>query len=272
VSISKKLGIVLRQPYTRKTKTLSVKIAHYAHAKQFKRMRKSLRTLKCYLGRVYRDVTRKASLDGLESKDLASLLPLVEKLLNQSKTSKNKIYSLHAPEVECIGKGKTRKAYEFGNKVALSIPLKKPFIVGMNSLQGNPYEGHTLKDSLEQVHRLTGVKVDQTFADQGYKGHDVEDTEVFLSRQKRGIIKTIKLHLKRRQSIEPIIGHLKQDGKLGRNYLKGTLGNEMNALLSGAGFNMRTILKKLNLIFYRLFKEIFQPLNSPNSFYLSYKI
>ena len=248
VKASKKLGIKLRQPYTRKAKTLSVKISNYARAKQFKRMRKPLRTLKCLLGRVVRDLKRKASLEDLGNLVLSHLLDLSEKLLAQTKKSKNKIYSLHAPEVECIAKGKAHKQYEFGNKVALVIPLKKTFIVGLNSLQGNPYDGHTLKGSLEQVQKLTGIKVAQAFVDMGYRNHGLEDVDVFHSRQKRGITKTIKQHLKRRQAIEPIIGHLKQDGKLGRNYLKGITGNEINALLSGAGFNLRTILNKINLI------------------------
>lgn len=269
VALSKKLRIELRQPYTRKAKTLSVQISRYAHAKQFKRMRKSLRTLKCYLGRVFRDVQRKASLEDLEREDLAHLLTKVEKLLDQTKTSKDKIYSLHAPEVECIAKGKARKKYEFGNKVALSIPLKTPFVIGINSLQGNPYDGHTLEGSLQQVLNLTGIKVDQAFVDQGYKGHSVQDTEVFFSRQKRGVTKTLKKHIKRRQAIEPIIGHLKQDGKLGRNYLKGIKGNEINALLSGAGFNVRTILNKINLIFQELLQLIFSSLNPNTRFCLS---
>jgi transposase, IS5 family len=257
VSISKKLGIELRQPYTRKAKTLTVQISRYAHAGQFKRMRKSLKTLKGYLGRVYRDVKRKATDEDVKRGDLLYLLSLVEKLLNQTKTSKDKIYSLHAPEVECIAKGKANKRYEFGNKVAFVIPLKTPFIVGANSLQGNPFDGHTLKDSLQQVHKLTGIKVNQTFVAQGYKGHSVQDTQVFLSRQKRGVTMSIKKHIKRRQAIEPIIGHMKEDGKLGRNYLKGIEGNEINAILSGVGFNIRTILNKINLIYLQLFQRLY---------------
>lgn len=256
VKISKELGINLRQPYTRKAKTLAVRIFNYARAKQFKRMQKPLRTLKCLLGRVVRDLKRKASLENLKNETLAHLLGLSEKLLAQTKKSKNKVYSLHAPEVECIAKGKAHKHYEFGNKVALTISLKRPFILGVNSLQGNPYDGHTLKDSLEQVHQLTGIKVSQAFVDMGYRGHGVQEVEVFHSRQRRGITKAIKQNLKRRQSIEPIISHLKQDGKLGRNYLKGVIGNEINAILSGAGFNLRTILNKINFILQDLFRYL----------------
>lgn len=143
-AVSKNLGIELRQPYTRKAKTISFQISRYAHAGQFKRMRKSLKTLKCYWGRVFRDVQRKASSQDLEREGLSHLLTLVKRLLNQTKISKDKLYSLHAPEVECIDKGKARKKYEFGNKVALAIPLKTPFVVGIDSLQGNPFDGHTL--------------------------------------------------------------------------------------------------------------------------------
>lgn len=267
-SFAKELGIELRQTYKRKAKTLALQVSRYAHANQFKRMRKSLRTLKCLVGRVHRDIQRKASSHDLNKEGLSSLLSLVDRLLNQTKTTKDKLYSLHAVEVECIGKGKAHKRYEFGNKVAFVIPLKKAFIVGVNSFQGNPYDGHTLGSSLQKVHELTGIKVEQSFADQGYKGHDIQETEVFLSRQKKGITKTLKRHLKRRQAIEPIIGHMKQDGKLGRNYLKGVTGNEINAILSGVGFNIRTILNKINFIlqnFLSAFLRIHPSFNRPGS-------
>ena len=256
VFLAKDLGIHLRQTYKRTAKVLALRVSRYAHANQFKRMRKPLRTLKCLIGRVFREIQRKANLKDLERKNLSSLLALVQRLLAQNKKTKDKVYSLHAPETECIGKGKAHKKYEFGNKVAFVIPLKRAFIVGAQSFQGNPYDGHTLESSLEQVHSLTGIKVEQAFVDQGYRGHTARDSEVFLSRQKRGVTKTIKRHLKRRQSIEPVIGHMKQDGKLGRNYLRGITGNEINAILSGAGFNIRTILNKINLILEDLSRRL----------------
>jgi len=185
VSFAKELGIQLRQTYKRTAKVLALRISRYAHASQFKRMRKPLRTLKCLVGRVFREIQRKVNLKDLERKDLPSLLALVQRLLAQNKKTKDKVYSLHAPETECIGKGKAHKKYEFENKVAFVIPLKRAFIVGAQSFQSNPYDGHTLESSLEQVHSLTGIKVKQTFVDQGYRGHTVRDSEVFLSRQKR---------------------------------------------------------------------------------------
>ena len=197
-AFAKQLGIELRQTYTRKAKALALQISRYVHASQFKRMRKSLRTLKCLVGRVFRDIQRKASSYDLNRQELSSLLSLVERLLNQTRTTKDKLYSLHFPEVECIAKGKAHKRYEFGNKVAFAIPLKKAFIVGANSFQGNPYDGHTLESSLQKVHELTGIKVEQAFVDQWYKGHNLQETEVFLSRQKRVVTKTLKRHLKRR--------------------------------------------------------------------------
>lgn len=267
--LAKDNGILLRQTYARKAKALSFQISRYAHAKQFKRMKKSLKTLKCYLGRVYRDILRQINTDLRNAPKTIDLIEKVEKLLSQSSTSKNKLYSLHAPEVECISKGKARKAYEFGNKVSVATPLSKTFVIGINSLQGNPYDGHTLKDQLAQVSKLTGIEVGQVFADQGYKGHGIENTEVFLSRQKRGITKTLKRHLKRRQSIEPLIGHLKVDGKMGRNTLKGVLGNEINALLSGAGFNLRTILNKIKSFFPSLFHKL---ISTPQHITLSFSL
>lgn len=131
-------------------------------------MRKPLRTLKCLLGRVVRGLKREASLEDVSNVVLSHLLDMSEKLSDQAKKSKNKIYSLHAPEAECIANGKAHKQYELGNKVALVIPLKKPFIVGFNSLQGNPYDGHTLEGSLEQIHEFTEIKVTQALVDMGY--------------------------------------------------------------------------------------------------------
>lgn len=268
--LAKDNRIALRQTYARKAKALNFQISPYAHAKQFKRMNKALKTLKCYLGRVYRDILRRATGELTRAPKTIDLIAKVARLLAQTKTSKNKLYSLHAPEVECISKGKARKTYEFGNKVSLATPLSKTFVIGINSLQGNPYDGHTLKEQLAQILKITGIEVRQVFADQGYKGHGIENTEVFLSRQKRGITKTLKRHLKRRQSIEPMIAHIKEDGKMGRNYLKGVIGNEINALLSGAGFNLRTILNKIKSLFQTFLKTLFSsPISDPLSFLIS---
>lgn len=140
---------------------------------------------------------------------------------------------------------------------------KQGFITGLESLAGSPYDGHTLKGALEQVKRLTGQMPEEVFIDRGYKGHDVTETSVFMSGQ-RSSSAALKKRIKRRSAIEPVIGHMKMDGKLGRNYLKGTLGNTFNACLSGAGYNFRMILKKIKPSFLEGFFRIFFLKMAPN--------
>ena len=175
-----------------------------------------------------------------------SELALAERLLTQKRTDKNKLYSLHAPEVECISKGKAHKKYEFGVKVSVASTNRDNFVVGMLAEPGNPYDGHTLGRILEQVRRVTGCAVKRGFVDRGYRGHTIdENTQILISGRKQGLTPRMKKELKRRSAVEPVIGHMKNDGKLGRNYLLGSLGDAINALLSGAGHNIRLILNKL---------------------------
>lgn len=140
----------------------------------------------------------------------------------QQRHDKGKVYSVHAPEVECIAKGKAHKPYEFGVKVGIVTTSRESFVVGMKSLSGNPYDGHTLTASLEQSARLTGVQPKDVFVDRGYRGHGVGDAlKVWIAGAKRGVTVSIRKKLKRRNAIEPVIGHMKNDGRLGRNFLKG---------------------------------------------------
>lgn len=157
---------------------------------------------------------------------------------------------MHAPEVECIAKGKAHKPYEFGVKVGVVTTSKESFVVGMKALPGNPYDGHTLEASLEQAARLTGMAPKEVYVDRGYRGHGVtlETLKVWIAGARRGVTVAIKKKLKRRNAIEPVIGHLKSDGRLARNFLKGALGDAMNALLCGAGHNLRKILRQLALL------------------------
>ena len=174
----------------------------------------------------------------------------------QQKQDKNKLYSLHAPEVECISKGKAHKKYEFGVKVSVATTNRDNFVVGMLAEPGNPYDGHTLARAIEQVQRITGCTVQRSFVDRGYRGHDVKNHQVLISGRRRGMTLQMKKELKRRSAVEPVIGHMKTDGKLGRNYLLGALGDTINALLCGAGHNIRLILKKLRKNLLLLFAEL----------------
>ena len=246
VRLCRKHAVVLRQSYARKGPKALLKANKYAHARQYRRMRREVKTLRTYLGRVVRDIERKIASDPIRQGQFAEELSLAHRLLKQQQHDKNKLYSLHAPEVECLAKGKAHKRYEFGVKVSIAATNKSNFVVGAMALSGNPYDGHTLSGALEQVRRMSGQRIDEVFVDRGYRGHGESLSEVYISGQKRGITtQRLKRSLKRRQAIEPIIGHLKSDGLLGRNYLKGTLGDQMNVLLCCAGHNLRLILKRL---------------------------
>ena len=224
-----------------------MKAGRYAHARQMKRAHREIKRLKTYLGRVVRDIVRKLA----TRQDLQPVfhgeLTLAGRLLTQKRQDKNKLYSLHAPEVECISKGKAHKKYEFGVKVSVASTNRDNFVVGMLAEPGNPYDGHTLGRILEQARRIAGRSVKRGFVDRGYRGHDIQEPQILISGRKQGLTSQMKKELKRRSAVEPMIGHMKNDGKLGRNYLLGTLGDAINALLCGAGHNIRLILKKLRV-------------------------
>ena len=245
---AKRHGLKLRQAHTRLAQRAAVQVGRYAHARQMRRMRRELKRLKTYLGRVYRDVARNVAGDDSLFAPFAGLLGLTERLLVQERTSKNKLYSLHAPEVVCIAKGKAHRPYEFGAKVALAVTNREGFVLASKALEGNPYDGHTLSTTMDQVVALSGVEPDRIYVDQGYRGHDyAKNDRVFITRQRRGLTPTIKRELRRRSAIEPMIGHMKADGRLGRNHLLGVAGDAMNALLVAAGHNLRLILNWLRL-------------------------
>jgi IS5 family transposase len=152
---------------------------------------------------------------------LRQLLQRTGRILNQRTKDKNKLYALHAPEAECIAKGKARTPYEFGVKVSVATTLKEGLVVGMRSMPGNPCDGHTLAEALEQVGVLTGTdRLPHTaIVDRGYRGVEIEGVRILRPGQKRGVTKTLKAMIKRRSAIEPAIGHMKMDGRLGRNPL-----------------------------------------------------
>ncbi len=246
VKAANKRNIVLRQSYQRVGKYALLNHHRYAHARQMKRARKELRKLKCYLGRVMRDIIRKVP---NPDKEMSHLLNLAHRLFHQKRDDKNKLYSLHAPETECIAKGKSRAKYEFGCKVAITTTCKDPWVTSIFAVHGNPYDGHTLHKSLDQSSRLTHVKAEDAFVDKGYRGKEnhPKDTRIFISGTKR-LPDTLKKLLRARSGIEPIIGHLKEDHGLSRNHLLGKTGDMINAVLTGCAFNLRKIMRLLPMV------------------------
>lgn len=248
IKLCRRHGIKLRQSYARVGPRAALKASRYAHARQTKRMNRELRRLRTYLGRVVRDIERKISDQPGLGFYFTDELALARRLLAQERHSKNKLYSLHAPEVECLSKGKAHKRYEFGVKASITVTNRSNFIVGGQSLPGNPYDGHTLSDALSQTRRLTHCEIEEAFVDKGYRGHGEETTTVYLSGQKRGVkTRSLRKRQKRRQAIEPVIGHLKSDGRMGRNYLQGVDGDAINVLLCCAGYNLRLVLRWLRI-------------------------
>ena len=251
VKLASKNGIVLRQNYNLIAKTLLRKISGYLHAKQMKRASKAIKHFRTIVGRVVRDVERKIGSSKNLSEIFAPILNQTKRLLAQERKDKNKLYSLHEPDIACISKGKAHKRYEFGCKVSITTTHKHGLVICSEALPGNPYDGHTLKPALESSERITGVEIDSAFVDRGYKGHGVESdllrnhTKIFISGQRKGLTKSLKKQLKRRSAIEPMIGHMKQDGKLGLCRLKGIIGDQINALLTGVGHNLRLILNHI---------------------------
>lgn len=258
VKLTKTHGIRLRQTYERVAKTLEAQASRYFHARQFKRGQKAVKKIRCRLGRVIRDIERQIEGNSELVELFSTALYRARTLFSQKKNDKNKLYSLHEPDTVCISKGKAHKRYEFGCKVSVAVTNKDNFVVCCQALDGNPYDGHTLSETLHKTESLTGVVPERCFVDKGYKGHKIHEaghtTGVYISGQKRGVsTRQLKKELKRRSAIEPVIGHMKSDGLLQRSFLKGMDGNRHNAVLCGAGHNIRLILKKLKLLFAWIF-------------------
>jgi IS5 family transposase len=264
------LNIPLRQSYRFQSKRLLAQQGRYAHAQQYKRASKMTRQLKTILGRVVRDIQRKSPQTGgiIADEMLRILLARAERLWAQTKTSKQKLYSVHAPEVECISKGKAHKRYEFGCKASLIVTNKSNWITAAAAVHGNPYDGHTLEDSVQQMKRITGVEPQMINGDQHYRKHNYTGSAVvnIVGRIAKGISRTLRKVLKRRAAIEPTIGHLKSDNRLCRNHLKGKSGDQTNVILAAAGYNLRKLLRWI--VFYACFgwlgilRRCFQRLNA----------
>lgn len=207
---------------------------------------KSRPTVVPVLGRVIRDIERKAqdNTTTLTAK-MVELLVLAKRLKAQQKNSKDKVYAIHSPEVACIAEGKARNPYEFGAKVSIAVTAKDSWVVGARTFKGNPYHGHTLFEAFDQIKAVTDHIPKQVYVDRGYRAaYPGQRTDVIITGQRRHS-KATKRWMKRRNSVEPIIGHLKAGHKMQRNWLKGHLGDAMAPRLAASGFNLKKILRAL---------------------------
>jgi transposase, IS5 family len=267
VRLAKTLGVELRQSYVRVGKLALIKHQRYAHARQFNRARRALRKLRTYLGRVIRDIARKIDSDPSLEARFARLLALARRVRDQERGQRGpKVYSLHAPEVECIGKGKPHKPYEFGVKVSVATTLKHckggQFAIHAQALHGNPYDGHTLARVIPAIEQLVGNTLQRIHADAGYRGHNAPPDyklKVFTSKQKRRVTPQIKREMRRRSAIEPVIGHIKNEHRMDRNYLHHRHGDANNAVLAATGYNFRLLIKWLRILLRLFLATLYAP-------------
>ena len=265
LKIAEKEEITLRQSYRRTTKRLKTQLRFAHHPKRRKEARAAKRRLKTIAGRLTREIERK-----LPAERLSIYLPdidLFKKVLLQQKTDKNKIYSLHEPHTSCIAKGKTHKKYEFGSKVSFAVIPGQNIIVGVVNFQGNPHDSVTLEPTLEHTQKMTGKSFTNAICDRGYRGKKkVGQTNVIIPGNSAGRSKYEKrkrrVKCRSRAAIEPIIGHVKHDCRMVRNYLKGQIGDKINALMAAAGFNFRRLLRKMKaevIFFFFQIQKILNP-------------
>jgi IS5 family transposase len=254
VSAARRAGIQLKQTFAKEGKELRRRAGGYAHAKQFRRLKKVVKRQRTTLGIVMREVQRKlkspefAALNAKALSDLTMWLERAERIRTQQTKDKNKLYALHAPEVECIGKGKARKPYEFGVKAAIVVSHKAGLMMGARTFPGNPYDGHILSAVMEQAANLmqdVPAKIKQIVVDLGFRGVDADNPGMEIIH--RGKIKSLsrqqKTWLRRRQAVEPAIGHLKSDHRMDRCWLQGAVGDALHAVSCAAGFNLRWLMR-----------------------------
>jgi len=260
--IAQQEGIILRQTYTRTLKQLMIDQRFHNHPKRRKKAKAALRKIKTIAGRQVRDIERQFT--PYQQNKYQELFIIINKILAQQKGDKNKIYSIHEPEVRCIAKGKEAKKFEFGNKSGFVLTRTTKIVVGAIAFEENPYDGHTIEEHLKQTEYLTESKPKTGIVDRGYKGKKkINATEIISpSVPKKETTQYEKQKARKRfrarAGIEPVIGHIKYDHRMLRNYLKGVNGDQLNTILAGTGFNLK---KMLNRIKEQILFAFFQKLN-----------
>ena len=244
VKMAKQYGVALKQTFAKEGKLLRLQAGRYAHARQYKRMHKAIKRQRTIVGKLLRAVQRRSDLVAAQGE----MLGRIEKLLTQGRKDKNKIYALHAPEVECISKGKARQPYEFGVKASVAVTARQGLIVGARTFPGNPYDGHTLEEQLQQTAILlqdiaTAPTPKRVLVDKGYRGVNIPGVEILHPGKMRSMSPVQRKMMKRRSAVEPVIGHLKDDCRMRRSWLKGVMGDAIHAVLCAAGYNLRFLLR-----------------------------
>jgi IS5 family transposase len=252
--IAQEENVDLRQSYSRTLHKLSI-LQRMKHRKKGEpQARKACKKVKTIAGRLTRELERKLTTDALQR--WGTDLHLFAKVLMQKRTDSNKIYSLHEPQVHCYSKGKEHKKYEFGSKVSILITQKTGVIVGALNFDQTIHDSKTLPTVIDQYTRLTNRQAKEVFVDRGYSGPKmIGETKINMPRPQKNITITQRKKHKRRAAIEPCIGHLKQNYRLGRNFLKGSYGDSINLLMAAAAMNFKRMMNlwKAGLFLFVMF-------------------
>lgn len=244
----------VRQSYACVAKAASIMASRYAHAKQFRRYQRQLRILRSPLDRIIRGIRRK--IEGQDALEEAFALPLGRaRQIPLATAAPARLEALFLP---CPGggmhwQGQGRRALRVRGE-GFHRHQQPPgpgglFVLHARAMPDNPYDDHTLREVIDRTETLAGCAIERAYVHKGYRGHDAQSPRrVFVSGQKRGVFSVIKRELRRRSAIEPIIGHLKVEGHLGRCYLKGRAGDAANVILSAVGYNFRRILARLDIL------------------------
>ena len=237
--LARKCGVRLRQSYLRIAKRAAMMASRYAHAKQFKRHHRQLRLLRSRLGRIIRDIRRKIAGQARTRGGLRMRRSRVLRRSDRSSSASADGSSIPStpPRSNASARARPAAPYEFGVKASIvttnACAPGGQFVLHAKALPGNPYDGHTLGSVIDATEKLTGCAIERAYVDKGYRGHDTANPRrVFISGQKRGVFGIIKRELRRRSAIEPVIGHMKTDGHLGRCHLKGREGDAANVILT----------------------------------------
>lgn len=248
--IAKRNALKLKQSFEKELKELKIKLRFLHHPKRRKQANKAQKRIKTIAGKLLREV--KGKLQNTDNNSFNEILERYGKVLEQVRNSKNKIYSLHEPQVACIAKGKAHKPYEFGSKIAVTMLPKSNIIVDMSHFEGNPHDSKTLETVLNNLDKDIKKNIKEVIVDRGYGGKKmIQEVEVIIPNPKADSIQSADYQkakskkCKSRAAIEPIIGHLKHDCRMLRNYLKGIIGDKINAILAGAAFNFRIALREV---------------------------
>ncbi len=274
--IAKKENFKQRRSYSRTVKALLIQSRFSHHPKKSKEARQAQRKIKTIAGRLVRELENKLPTDRLVH--YREEIERFKRVLHQKREDKNKIYSLHEPEVACIAKGKTHKPYEFGCKTSIVRTKKTGIIVGVKCFKGNPHDSQTIAESLAHHQAITSVRAKVAIVDRGYKKTNIEGTQIIkpdngkanseYERQKN------RQRFRKRAGIEAVISHLKQRFRMGRNYLKGFIGDQINALLAAAAWNfikwMNQYSSSFFVSFIFCFKFLFKNRSSNPFFIFSY--